>query len=512
MIGDSPQSIRLTDVPDHGRAVVLRLGLAALAGALATGCGVALLAVSGFLLARASQHPAITALSIAVVSVRALSLGRGGFRYAERLASHDVAFRVLARARVTAWRRLEALAPAGLGRFSSGDLLSRIVADVDATSDLFLRGITPPLAAALAGGGAVLACLALLGPAGLVLAAGLLAGGLGVPVAGLLAARSAARRTSPLRGQFGSALADALAGAADLAAFGAEELALGRIEAANDGLLRASRRSAAAAGIGTGLAALVAGVTTWAVLLLGVAAVQAGTLSRVPLAVLTLTALASFEAVTALPAAAIQLAYARTAARRIAVLTDSPDPVREPDEPLPLPLPLPRIPESTRAGCRRRRRASAQMASSAGPPPGSRSGRSGRAGSTSRTSSPAWWPRPTASPRARVRAPCSSSSRPIGASPPRPARDSPLSRPRPPPATTRSPTSSPRSTRRAPPRSTPGSRPSSRPPTARSPAPASASRPCSTRPSASCSRRPCPPRGRQPGRTRTKSRLPLRGA
>ena len=71
------------------------------AGAAATGCGVALLAVSGFLLARASAAPrASSDISVAVVAVRALSIGRGVFRYLERLASHDVAFRVLAQVRL----------------------------------------------------------------------------------------------------------------------------------------------------------------------------------------------------------------------------------------------------------------------------------------------------------------------------------------------------------------------------------------------------------------------------
>ena len=80
---------------------------------------------------------------MAVVAVRALSIGRGVSRYLERLASHDVAFRVLAQVRVAICRRLEALAPAGLALFRSGDLLARLVCDVDATQDLFIRGIGP---------------------------------------------------------------------------------------------------------------------------------------------------------------------------------------------------------------------------------------------------------------------------------------------------------------------------------------------------------------------------------
>src|ERR1700755_2515111 len=133
--------------------------LAVAAGAAATGCGVALLAVSGFLLARASQHPGILAISAAVVAGRALSAGRGGSRYLARLASPAAAFRVLARVRVRISRRLERLAPAGLEEFSSGDLLARLVSDVDATQDLFIRGIAAPLAAAVVGaasGGALL--------------------------------------------------------------------------------------------------------------------------------------------------------------------------------------------------------------------------------------------------------------------------------------------------------------------------------------------------------------------
>jgi ATP-binding cassette, subfamily C, bacterial CydC len=92
--------------------------LLAVAAGAATGCGVALLAASGFLLARASQYPGILAISAAVVAVRALSAGRGVSRYLERLASHDAAFRVLADVRLGIYRRLERLAPSGLASAS----------------------------------------------------------------------------------------------------------------------------------------------------------------------------------------------------------------------------------------------------------------------------------------------------------------------------------------------------------------------------------------------------------
>jgi ATP-binding cassette, subfamily C, bacterial CydC len=314
-----------------------QLLLSVVAGAAAIGCGVALLAVSGFLLARASEHPSILAISVAVVAVRAFSIGRGVSRYVERLASHDVAFRVLADIRVAIYRRLERLAPAGLAAFRSGDLMARLISDVDATQDLFIRGIGPPLAAALVGGAAVTLCLLILAPAGGVLALGLLAAGVAVPVLAVIASRRSARATAPARGELGATMTDLLSGAAELQAFGAQDAALAAAAAADKQLTELAGRSAVAAGLGSGLTMASSGLTLWGVLVLGVAAVGDGALTRVPLAVVTLTALAAFEAVITLPAAALQLGASRASARRISTVLDAADPVAEPAVPRPLP-------------------------------------------------------------------------------------------------------------------------------------------------------------------------------
>ena len=314
-----------------------RLALSVLAGAAATGFGVALLATSGFMLARASEHPGILAISVAVVAVRALSVGRGVSRYLERLTSHDVAFRVLADIRVAIYRRLERLAPAGLAAFRSGDLLAALISDVDATQDLFIRGVGPPLAAALVGAGAVTVCLVILAPAGALLALGLLAAGLAAPPLAVAASRRAARATASARGELSATVTDLLSGAAELHAFGAQDTALAAAAEADAKLTALTRRSAAATGLGSGLITGLTGLTVWGVLVLGVAAVGQGTLTRVPLAVLTLTALAAFEAVTVMPAAALQLGAARASARRIGTILDAPDPVTEPIVPRPRP-------------------------------------------------------------------------------------------------------------------------------------------------------------------------------
>jgi ATP-binding cassette, subfamily C, bacterial CydC len=319
------------------RPLRVRLAISVLAGAAATGCGVALLATSGFLLARASEHPSILAISVAVVAVRALSIGRGVSRYLERLTSHDVAFRVLADIRVAIYGRLERLAPAGLAAFRSGDLLAALISDVDATQDLFIRGIGPPLAAALVGASAVAVCLLILLPAGGVLALGLLAAGAAVPPLAVAASRRAARATAAARGELSAAVADLLSGAADLQAFGAQDAALAAVADADGALTAQGRRFAVATGLGSALTAGLSGLTLWGVLIVGVAAVGDGALTRVPLAVLTLTAMASFEAFTVMPAAALQLTSARASAIRVGAILDAPDPVAEPLPPRPLP-------------------------------------------------------------------------------------------------------------------------------------------------------------------------------
>jgi ATP-binding cassette subfamily C protein CydC len=304
-----------------------RLVLAALAGAATTAAGIALLATSGFLIARAAQHPNVTALAVAVVAVRALGIGRGVFRYAERLTSHDVAFRVMADVRVRIYTRLERLVP--LRDTGSGDLLTRLVSDADAVQDLVVRGLIPPLCALAAGAGAVLLCGALLVPGGVALAAGLLLAGIAVPWLSAAGARRAGQQSTVARARLAAATVDTLNGARELIAYGATEHALRQTYEADADLTAHARSTAVVQALGTGMTTLICGLTVGAALLLGVRAGQ----PHVPLAVLVLTALAAFEAVTALPAVAAKLGQTRAAARRITGILDEPDPMPEPARP-----------------------------------------------------------------------------------------------------------------------------------------------------------------------------------
>jgi thiol reductant ABC exporter CydC subunit len=174
-------------------------------------------------------------------------------------------------------------------------------------------------------------------PAAAVLAAGMIAGGVLVTWLACARAGRSTRRTAQARGDFSAGFADLVVAAPELHAYGAGEAALAGLAATDQELTALARRSGSAEGLGAGLGAAVAGLTVWAVLLLGVAAVAAGRLGRVPLAAGVLTALAAFEVVTALPAAGIALGQAAAAARRVTAVLTAPDPVAEPPVPLPPP-------------------------------------------------------------------------------------------------------------------------------------------------------------------------------
>jgi ATP-binding cassette subfamily C protein CydC len=304
-----------------------------LLGALAIAAGIGLMATSGYLICRAAEHPPILALGVAIVGVRFFGISRGVLRYLERVVSHDAALRALATLRVRLFERLEPLVPAGLPDVRTGDLLGRFVADVDALQGLYLRGLGPAATALLAGSIAVAVGLIALPAAGLALAVFLLVAGLAVPLGGLGLTRAAVAREAPARAELTAELLDALAAAPELVAYGAAEDAAARIEAADRLLARHRRRTALVAAVSEAVLTALTMLSAVAVLAIAVPAVRSGALPGVEIGMLVLLALASFEAVRPLPAAAEQLAAAAAASRRVLDLTDRAAPVSDPASP-----------------------------------------------------------------------------------------------------------------------------------------------------------------------------------
>jgi ATP-binding cassette subfamily C protein CydC len=317
------------------RRVVLAVAL----GASAVGFGVALMATAGYLIARAAEQPPILALTTIIVVVRFLALARPLARYLERLASHDLALRALGRIRATFYGRIEPLAPAELESFRRGDLVSRMVGDVDALQGLYLRGVGPVFVALVVAAACIVATALVLPAAAIVLALGLVLAGTAVPVLAARLAWVTGRRQADARGELTAELVELLRGAPELVAFGREEDALARIREADRELLRLGRRDALVAGLADALSILVAGLATIGVLAVAVAAHDAGTLDRVLVAALALLALSSFDAVSPRAAAAPELAATLASGRRVLELIDREPAVTDPSPPEEAPSP-----------------------------------------------------------------------------------------------------------------------------------------------------------------------------
>src|SRR5262249_19045139 len=151
-----------------------------------------------------------------IVLVRFFGLARPLARYAERLWSHDIALRALGNIRLRFYARIEPLAPAGLQAFRRGDLMTRMVSDVDVLQGAYLRGIGPPLVALAAGaawGGAAAVVLPI---AAAVLAAGLVVGGVAVPLMSGRLGRRAGLRQAPARGALTAEIDELLRAAPEL--------------------------------------------------------------------------------------------------------------------------------------------------------------------------------------------------------------------------------------------------------------------------------------------------------
>ncbi|WP_216212746.1 thiol reductant ABC exporter subunit CydD [Amycolatopsis aidingensis] len=286
-------------------------------GAAGLLAGVALTATSGWLIAKASQQPPILTLTVAVVGVRTFGLARAGLRYAERLATHDGAFRIAGRLRVRLWQALVRLGPARTLSLRRGEGQRRLVEDVDTVRDLLPRVLTPPLVVAVVLAGAAALHMVLLPAAGLVLLGALLLGALLAP---LLALRVERRASATLAGGRREVTGRVLAlfdTAAELIAFGAAANRRAELAAADARLAGLARRQALGAGIAQAVVVLSTGTAAVACTWLAGRAVAAGTLDPVLAPALALVPLAVAEALALLPPAVQHLDTLRNAHARL---------------------------------------------------------------------------------------------------------------------------------------------------------------------------------------------------
>jgi ATP-binding cassette subfamily C protein CydC len=306
------------------------LALATLFSSATVAAGVGLTATAAYAISRAALVTSFVEIQVALAGVRTFALSRGAFRYLERYTAHAVSFQMLARLRVWFYSAIEPLAPGVLWRHSGGDLLTRIVSDIESLEQLAVRVLMPAVAALIAGTAACL-LLALFDPRlGIILLAALTLMGLAVPLAARRVAAPAAQAQVAYRAELGAAVVDGVQGVAELLAFDRESAHLGRLEEIGRRLLRAERRLALVRGLSAGAAALLGGLTLIAALLVAIPLVAEGRLDPVYLAVVPLTALAALEAAAPLPAAIEHLERSLAAAARLFELVDARPAVPEP--------------------------------------------------------------------------------------------------------------------------------------------------------------------------------------
>jgi ATP-binding cassette subfamily C protein CydC len=287
-------------------------------GLISALCAVGLLATSAYLITKAAEQPPILYLSAAMVAVRAFALGRAAFRYVERLASHDAAFATMPELRVGVYERLVPVSPDGLGRSRRGDLLTRLVSDVDEQQNFPLRVVQPLVVSGLTALAIVIVVWLLLPAAGLVLLAGLvLAALLGTAVNSWVSGR-AERSLAGLRGRYQADLADYLGTLDTLVAYNAAPAARAALAESDARLTSALVRRSAGAGATTALVSLIAGAVTVVVLLVGIPSLGQGGFEGPALAVIALVPMAAFEVFGMIPLAWGAWRQVASSAERIA--------------------------------------------------------------------------------------------------------------------------------------------------------------------------------------------------
>ncbi len=314
-----------------------RISVAVFLGVLTVATNTGLLATAAYLISAAAHHPLLIEMTGAIYLVRVFGISRAFVRYAERLVSHNVTFKLIGSLRVFLYRRLEPLAPAELAGYRSGDLLARMMRDVEELQNLFQQ-IAGPVLIAIAAALLTFATLSVFsGLLGVVAILFLAAVGAGIPLLTQWLGKRAGRREPVLRAELNAQLVDGVQGMQDLLALGQAERHQRRIAELSDELGRIQRRMARISGMEGSLSDLGTNLAIWTILLLAIPMVDDARIKGVYLATLGLIMLGSFEAVRPLGRSFQFLGRTITAGERIYEIADREPVVVDPVDPRPVP-------------------------------------------------------------------------------------------------------------------------------------------------------------------------------
>jgi len=305
-----------------------RIGLGAVMGLLTLLSGIGLLSVAGWFLTAAAVA-GLTAGGAAAfnfffpsVGVRLFAFVRTLSRYGERVFSHDATFRILESLRVWFYRQVEPMAPGILSKYRSGDILNRLVEDIDTLDQLYLRFFSPVLSALFIG--LCLTALLFFFDANMALSAlgFMAAGGLAVPLAmrrlGDDTGKDLSRKSTDLRNR----IVEGIQGLPEILAYGAAETYLSEIRSDDKALLEAQFRMSRLTGLSNALITLISGLAVIVTTYLAVGLTVKGEMDGATLAFATLAVMAAFEAIFPLPVAFQYFGRTRAAGKRVLAFGD----------------------------------------------------------------------------------------------------------------------------------------------------------------------------------------------
>lgn len=304
--------------------------LTVLLGFLTIGSGIGLLMTSAYIISKAALHPSIADLQLGIVGVRFFGISRGIFRYLERLVSHDLTLKLLARFRVWFYESLVPLAPARLIRYKSADLLTRITSDIESLEHLFIRVLYPPLVAVFIS----FLMWFLLGIYDLRFAITLIIffiiGGVLLPLSLAVPARKANRKRILFRSELNVQINDFVRGMQEIKANNQEAAHLSKMKELNQRYMHVQRHLYILSGLQEAVIGLLTSVAIITLFYLAVPAVEQGLLEGVYLAVITLGIITAFEAIVPIPSAFQNLEESRSSGKRLYEIIDAEPEVREP--------------------------------------------------------------------------------------------------------------------------------------------------------------------------------------
>jgi ATP-binding cassette subfamily C protein CydC len=311
-------------------ALAIALGVATMAS------NAGLLSVAAYLVAASALQLGLSKLTLPMFLVQIFGIGRATFRYLERLVSHNVTFKLLADLRTWLYGRLEPLSPARLLKHRSGDLLTRLVKDVEELENSYVRAFSPVIVA-VAVSTLTFITLYIFDLTLAYTALGFLAlAGVGVPLLVNALARGLGRQELELRAELGVQVVDSVQGVQDLLALGRASDQQRKISSLSAKLGRVQGRMASITGLQGTLSDLTMNLAVWTTLILTVPLVNEGRIPGVYLAFLALLVLGSFEAVQPLGSAFQFLGRSLEAAERLFEIADTKPQITDPDAPLPL--------------------------------------------------------------------------------------------------------------------------------------------------------------------------------